>query len=96
MKVVILAELLLGSKSVSAALTVAEFITDPVAVGLTTIVTTALVPAAKFPNEQVTGPASLQEPCVGVAMTKVSPDGNVSTMFTLVAKAGPLLVIVIR
>lgn len=56
MKVVIVAELLLESKSVSLALTVAVLMIDPVADGVTTIVMTAVAPADRFPNTQVTGP----------------------------------------
>ena len=59
MKVVIVAELLLVSKSVSLALTVAVLMIDPGADGVTTMVMTAVAPTARFPNMQFTGPRAV-------------------------------------
>ena len=96
MKVVIVAELLLVSKSVSTALAVAVLMIDPVADGVTTMVTTAVAPTVRFPNAQFTVPVPLHEPCEGVAETKLTPEGSVSLMLTFVARAGPLLDTVTR
>src|SRR5215211_6503785 len=92
MRVVVLALLLLVSKSVSVALTVAELMTCPGFEGVTTIVTVALLPTARLPRLQSTGPLPLQLPCVAVAETNTTPAGSVSMILTLVPFAGPLLV----
>lgn len=61
-KVVIFAELLLVSKSVSDAPAVAVLTIDPVDDGVTIIVMTAVAPNDRFPNAQFTGPVPLHEP----------------------------------
>ena len=87
-----LAELLVVSKSVSLAVTEALFVICPGVEGTTTIVATAAPAGGKFPNMHVTGPVPLQAPCDALAETKFTPEGKVSVTFTLVAAAGPLLV----
>jgi hypothetical protein len=56
------------------------------------MVTIAFALLAREPRLQVTVAVPLQEPCVVVAETKVTPDGSVSVRFTFVAEAGPLFV----
>ena len=96
MKVVMLAELLLVSKSVSVALVFAVLTSDPDAVGVTLMVTTAVAPADILPSAQLTVVVPLQLPWVEVTGPKVMPDGRVSVTFALVAVAGPLFVTVSR
>ena len=68
---------------------------EPAEAGVTTITTVALALLARLPIVQVTAVAPLHEPCDGVEETKVTPPGSVSVGVTLVAGAGPLLVMVI-
>ena len=62
MKVVMLAELLLVSKSVSAALVLAVLIREPEVAGVTLMVTTAVAPADIVPSAQLTVVVPLQIP----------------------------------
>jgi hypothetical protein len=67
----------------------------PVAPGVTTIVTVAVAPLAKFPMLQVTIPPDcVQLPWLGVAVPYATLEGNVSVIVTPVAGNGPLLVTV--
>src|ERR1051325_8561751 len=96
MSVVMVALLLVESKSLSLPLTVAELTIWPGVDGVTVIVTIALLPAMRLPSVQFTGPLPLQLPCVVVAAPNAMPAGNVSTTITFVAVAGPLLVATMR
>ena len=94
--VVIVAELLVVSKSVSLALALAVFARVPVVVGVTAIVTIAVDPLLIVPREQLTVVDPTQLPCVVEAEPNATPKGSVSVRFTFVAAAGPLLVTTIR
>ena len=96
MKVAIVDELLLVSKSDSFALTTAVLLSWPLLEGVTTIVILADEPLTRLPRPQLIVEVPLHEPCVGVADTKVTPAGKVSLTFTPVAPAGPLFVTTIR
>src|SRR5690349_8113873 len=96
MSVVAEAVLLVELESASLPVTAAEFVNCPASVGMTTIVTMALPPAARLPTLQFTVAVPLQLPCVVVAETNVTPAGSVSVTFTFVATAGPLFVAIIR
>ena len=96
MKVVMEAELLLESKSVSVAVTLALFTSEPGADGITLMVTTAVAPAEMLPSPQVMVVVPLQLPWLGMIAPNAMPDGKVSVRLTLVAVAGPLLVTVSR
>src|SRR6266542_1255144 len=76
--VIVVAELLGESGSVSARETAARFvIVIPPVVGTTTIVTVAFVPPGIVPRLQVTTPAvCVYVPCEGFADTKVAPAGR--------------------
>ena len=84
--------LLPGLGSAVVALTVAVLVTftpaEPDAVAV--IVRVALAPLARVPIVQI--PVLLLYSAVGLADTKVSPDGRTSLTITLVAALGPLLV----
>src|SRR5215210_1289706 len=56
----------------------------------------ALLPTARPPRLQFTGPLPLQVPCVVVADTNATPAGSVSATVRFVAAAGPLLVAMTR
>ena len=73
--------------------TVAVLVISPAVVGVTTMVTAALAPPARAPRLQVT--VVEHEPWVGVAETKVTPDGSGSVTVTGADGAGALLVTVI-
>ena len=88
-----LAELFAGLGSFSFAVTVAEFVTVPVAFGFRTTSTVALAPLARLPIAQVAC-GLVQVPWLGVAPTNVVPAGEVSERTTPVAGEGPLLVMV--
>ena len=62
MNVVMVAELLVVSKSVSLALAVAVFINEPGVEGVILIVMTAAAPIDKFPSAQVTVAVPLHNP----------------------------------
>ena len=85
-----------GSTELPLTLTLAVLVIFPATVGVTTIVTVAVVPLAILPRLQVTvpvWPASgvLQLPWVDVAETNFTLVGSVSVIPTLVAVSGPLL-----
>lgn len=83
----------LGSNSV--AFTLAELVSVPAVVGVTTIVTVALQPSKHSrPRLQTTIAVPLQL-ALGVEETNVTPAGKVSVRVTPVASDGPLLVTVI-
>ncbi len=92
MKVVMLAELLLVSKSASVALVVAVLTNEPGVVGVTAMVTTALAPTAKLPSAQLIVVVPPHVPCVEVTGPNVTPVGSGSVTLTFVAAAGPLFV----
>jgi hypothetical protein len=75
--------------------TLALLVITSTTVGLTTILTVAVAPLARFPTLQVTVPPDrVQLPWLGVAETKATLEGNVSVTSTPVASDGPLLVTV--
>jgi hypothetical protein len=74
--VVTLALLLLVSKSVSSAVTLAVLTIWPAVTGVTTIVTIALAPTARLPMVQSTGFVPEQTPTVVVAETKFAVAGS--------------------
>src|SRR5947209_6544742 len=91
----VLAVLLPGLGSGSLAVTLAVLLSVPASVGVTTIVTLALLSNARFPRLQATVPlACAQVPWVDVAETNLTPAGNVSVSVTPVAAEGPLFVTV--
>jgi hypothetical protein len=93
--VLALAELLDVLESVSLAVTLTELVMVPAVVAVTTMDTVELLPLAREPRSQVTVlPDWLQLPWLGVADTKVTPEGRVSVRVTPEALQGPLLVTV--
>src|SRR6266481_6748292 len=71
-------------------LTVAVLVTLPVAVGITLIVTVAILPLFSVPRAQVTvPPVCVQVPLVVETLRKVTPAGRWSTTVTPVAVLGP-------
>src|SRR5437773_11921065 len=90
------AELFVWSKSDSLPLTLAVLLRLPAVVGVTTSVIVAEAPLAKVPRLQVIVLVPLQLPWVDVTETRMTSDGNVSSIFTPVAVEGPLLVTVMR
>lgn len=82
----------LGSKT--EVLTVAKLVIVPMTLGVATMVTLAVALLARLPSVTVTVlPDRKALPCEGVAETKVTLPGKVSTNVTPVAVDGPLLVI---
>ena len=78
--------------SVAAELTLAVFVIEPWAWGVTLIETLALPPIAIVPSGHVTVPDAWEQvPWDGVAETKVTPAGRVSVTVVLVAPEGPAL-----
>src|SRR5262245_6945327 len=94
--VVIDDELLVVSKSLCVAETVAVFASCPCDVGVTLIITIALAPTARLPRLQLTVLVPAQVPWVVVAEPNVTPAGSGSATITLVAAAGPLFVVTMR
>ena len=87
-----LAELFERLVSVAAELTLAVFVIEPCACGVTMIETLALPPVEIEPRLQVTVPDACEhEPCDGVAETNVTPLGSVSVTVVLLAALGPAL-----
>src|SRR5438094_200954 len=86
-------ELFQGLASGWLAVTTAVFVRRrPSAKGVTTRVKTALENAGNVPRLQVTKPkVCAQDPCDGVAETKVTPSGSVLVRLTPVASRPPRL-----
>src|SRR5689334_9371142 len=91
-----LAELSVRSGSFSDPATLALFVNVPGDCGTTTTLMMAWELRASDPRLHVTVVVPLQEPCVGVADTKLTPAGKLSVATTLVAGDGPLLVTINR
>src|SRR5436190_24343756 len=83
-------ELSLASESLSVATTDALFVKVPAACGTTTMLIIANASLAIAPNVQVTVVVPEQFPWVGVADTKLIPEGRLSVTMRLVAGDGPL------
>jgi hypothetical protein len=71
-------------------LTLAVFVSVPEAGAVTVTVTLLTWPLAKVPNVQLTTPLLLAPP--PLALTNVTPNGNVSVTTTLLALDGPKFV----
>jgi len=80
--------------SLSLVLTKALLVNVPAEVGLTIIITVALIPLSRFPKLQNTLLVPLQLPWLGEEETKFKPNGNESPTATPLASSGPLLVTV--
>lgn len=87
--VVVVTELFAVLGSVLAVVTVAEGVSTPTAVGVTTMLTEALAPLATVPSTHVTVVVPLQEPSEALAETSVTLAGNVSVTVTFAAASGP-------
>ena len=74
-------------------LTLATFVSEPLAGAVTITVTLLTAPLANVPKVQVTIPALLTPP--PLALTNVTLAGNVSVTTTLLALDGPKLVTLI-
>ena len=87
-------ELSAGFGSVSVAVTLAVFVIEgaEAAEGVTTMLTVALLPDARLPRAHVTVVVPPQEPWLGNAETNATVGGSGSVTVTLVAPAGPWLV----
>ena|SRR5207249_9331574 len=93
--VTIEAVLLVGLGSNSNGVAFARFVINPVAVGLTVMVTVAAAFLARFVRVHVTvaTPSKLEEaPCVLVAETKLTDGGSASVTVKDVTGQGPLFV----
>ena len=85
-----------GSLSLPVTAAVLLIVVPLVGPGVTTIVTVALLLAARVPIAQLMIPLdSLQVPGLGAAKRKLTPAGRVSVKTTPVAWEGPLFVTVI-
>ena len=73
-----------------AELTIAMLVIEPLAGAFTVKVTLLTCPAVMVPSAQLTPPPELTPP--PVALTKVTPVGNVSVTNTVPAEDGPKLV----
>jgi hypothetical protein len=71
-------------------LTLATFVNDPLAGAVTVTVTLLTWPLVNVPNVQLTTPLLLAPP--PLALTKVTPNGNVSVTTTPLALEGPKFV----
>lgn len=77
-----------GLGSVGAELIVAVSAIEPLAVGLTVMVTVTLWLTARGPSAQVTTPAAFEQPAD--ALTNVKDEGKASERVVLVVALGPL------
>jgi hypothetical protein len=73
--------------------TVALFVTDPLAGAVTVIVTFVVLPLTRFPKAQLATPALVVPPLL--ALTNTAFVGNTSLATTLLAVEGPAFVTVI-
>ena len=91
MTVVSSVSLLLPGVGSSKSETEAVFESVPAAVGVTTRLTVALVPAAIVPRLQTMVLVPVQLPWLGVAETKFTPAGKISVIVAVIDKLGSTL-----
>src|SRR5581483_8687756 len=88
------AALLPAVGSVTVPKTLVVRLSPPIAVGLPTNATVALIPLARVLSRQFTVAVPLHDPCEAEAETKARPAGSTVLNCTSVADSGPLLVTV--